>query len=146
MTSNVAPLLMSHAELDLVGIGVDLVEIPRFSEFLGRNGQSLNEVFTASELDAANPPNREVWLATRWGLKEAVLKALGTGWGAGVAWTDVEAGGALLAPEVQLRGAAKKRAEAAGARVVRASVAHAGPCVIAVAMLLRHMPSSGCAG
>ncbi len=128
----------SCAASELFGLGVDLVELPRFSRFVSRNEQSLGEVFTAGELALAGASAcRDLYLAVRWTVKEAVLKALGTGWGAGVAWTDVEAVGRMLAPEVCLRGAAKKVAERAEARAVRVSVSRGGACVVAVAMLLR---------
>lgn len=78
---------------NVVAHGVDIVDISDFarlvmdktaSEFLGR-------YFTASELAAAdNGGDKTERLASRFAIKEAVLKALGTGWGDGVAFTDVE--------------------------------------------------------
>ncbi len=123
---------------EVVGLGVDLVELPRFSAFLSRSDQSLAEVFTGAERDlAAASACRDLYLAVRWAAKEAVLKALGTGWAAGVAWTDVEAVGPMLAPEVRLRGAAKGMAARVGACAARVSVSRGGACVIAVAVLVR---------
>ena len=72
--------------------GIDLVEIPRFTEFLGRHpDRARDRLFTRAELDYAAGKKRETeHLAVRFAAKEAVLKALGTGWGQGIAWTDVE--------------------------------------------------------
>ena len=123
---------------DIVGLGIDLVALPRFSAFVRRHGDSLGEVFTPAELAAADRHfSRELYLASRWACKEAVLKALGTGWGAGVDWTDVEVLGGLLSPCVLLRGVAAQIAGRIGARLPIGSVAWAGPNVIAVAALAR---------
>ncbi len=127
----------SVAASDVRGLGIDLVELPRFSVFLCRNEPALGEVFTESEIALADASAcRDTYLAIGWAVKEAVMKALGTGWAAGVAWTDVEVLGQALAPEVRLQGAAKLVAERAGARSVCVSASSAGPCVIAVAVLL----------
>jgi holo-[acyl-carrier protein] synthase len=121
---------------ETLGFGVDLVARPRFARFLGRPAGDLGAVFTAAELQAAGSgTRRELYLATRWALKEAALKALGTGWSAGVEWTDVEATGALRAPHFLLRGRAEQRARRLGARRVLGAVAWAGALVIAVVAL-----------
>ena len=51
----------------------------------------LNRYFTESELVAAGDGvNLVEKLASRFAVKEAILKALGVGWGDGIAFTDVE--------------------------------------------------------
>ena len=72
--------------------GVDIVDIMEFSRFVDKQAiDYLNRYFTTEELDAANEGgNRAERLASRFAVKEAVLKALGTGWGDGIAFTDVE--------------------------------------------------------
>lgn len=72
--------------------GIDLVEISRFAEFLDRHpDRARDRLFTKAELDYAAGKKRETeHLAARFAAKEAVLKALGTGWAQGIAWTDVE--------------------------------------------------------
>lgn len=60
---------------------------------LSRHGERfLERVFTEAEraYADANPRRRAEHLAARFAAKEAVLKALGTGWRDGIAWTDVE--------------------------------------------------------
>jgi len=129
--------------LDIVGLGIDLVALPRFSAFVRRHSDSLAQVFTPSELAAADRHHsRTLYLATRWACKEAFLKALGTGWGAGVQWTDVEVAGRLLAPCVQLKGVAAQTARKLGTCMPIGSVAWAGPNVIALALLARTAPNS----
>jgi holo-[acyl-carrier protein] synthase len=120
----------------VVGLGVDLVELPRFAAFLRRHGSDLGEVFTARELELAElSRRREVYLATRWALKEAVLKAVGTGWGRGIGWTEVESLGGLYSPEVRLHGVAARLAGGRGGGRAKGTVSVAGEVVVAMAML-----------
>ena len=91
--------------------------------------------FVQAELDEiGDGPDRIERLAGRFAAKEAVLKALGTGFGAGVAFTDVvihRAPGA--APEVRLTGGAAKAAAAFGVTAWRLSISHAGGLAMASA-------------
>ncbi|MBW4697358.1 MAG: holo-ACP synthase [Aphanocapsa lilacina HA4352-LM1] len=73
-------------------IGTDLVHIPRIEGMLERYGQQfLNRVYTEGEQHycLASKPHRANRLAGRWAAKEAVTKALGTGW-RGVGYCDIE--------------------------------------------------------
>lgn len=75
------------------GHGIDLVETARIARMLEDHGERfLARVFTAAERAYADakPKRRIEHLAGRFAAKEAVLKALGTGWSSGVAWTEVE--------------------------------------------------------
>ncbi len=112
--------------------------LPRIAEFLTRHAQELNEIWTARELAAAEEKAhaRDLYLATRWALKEATLKALGTGWGAGAQWTDIETVGRLFAPRIFLHAAARQIAAERGATGAIGSTARAGPCVLAIAKLI----------
>ncbi len=122
----------------IVGIGIDLLEVPRMEKALHRSGERfLARVFTSGERRsceaAGGGPAR--W-AVRFAAKEAVLKALGTGWSRGVSWHDVEilrlAGGA---PQVVLHGAALDIARRRGADVCHVSLTHERRHTAAVAIL-----------
>ena len=67
----------------MIGVGVDLVEIPRFREVIGRTPTMVDRLFTDAERAYAerqqDPAPR---LAVRFAAKEAVMKALGVGLGA----------------------------------------------------------------
>ena len=120
------------------GLGIDILELARFSDFLRRNEEQLTEIFTQGELlAAAADGRRELYLATRWALKEAVLKALGTGWGRHVEWTDVEAVGDAFGPRIVLHGAAEKAATRSGTPRALGSASATGGTVIAMALLAR---------
>jgi holo-[acyl-carrier protein] synthase len=72
----------------IAGVGIDLVEVARFERPSARLRERL---FTPAErryCDRQAHPAPH--FAARFAAKEAVLKALGTGWSGGVAWSDVE--------------------------------------------------------
>lgn len=72
--------------------GIDLVHIPRIQSLLERYGkQFLNRVYTEGEQQycLAARMHTASRLAGRWAAKEAVTKALGTGW-RGVGYRDIE--------------------------------------------------------
>jgi holo-[acyl-carrier protein] synthase len=127
-------------------VGIDVLALPRFAAFLTRNQDSLGDVFTRRELMSADSRHgrRVLYLATRWALKEAVLKALGTGWARGVQWTDVEAAGELFRPRIVLRGGARQAAEQSGAHAVVGSAASSGDSVIAIAALVPRDRRAAC--
>ncbi|MDQ4074784.1 MAG: holo-ACP synthase [Chloroflexota bacterium] len=93
----------------MLACGVDMIQIARIEEALGRFGtRFLDRIFTDRE--QAHCGGRSESLAARWAAKEAVAKALGCGIG-DVAWREIE----ILpddrgAPILHLHGAAARRA------------------------------------
>ena len=91
----------------IVGIGIDLVECGRFLDWSAFKKQ---RIFTKKELEYADNDNAnaEKHLANCWAAREACLKALGTGFGDDIAFSDVsvvhnDAG----CPELLIAGGAK---------------------------------------
>ena len=76
----------------IAGIGIDLIMIERIKKAVEKWGEPfLNRVFTKNEQSYSYSYERPFpYLAGRFGAKEAFLKAIGTGWGKGVRWTDIE--------------------------------------------------------
>ena len=73
----------------IVGIGVDVVSVPRFAESLERTPAMLDRLFTAAEQVTAEGHRRTpTSLAARFAAKEAVAKALGAP--LGLEWHDCE--------------------------------------------------------
>lgn len=117
----------------VIGHGVDLVDIDRIAEMLERHGDRFTErCFTPGErayADAGRRRRAERY-AARFACKEAVLKALGTGWRDGISWTDVavvhEPSGR---PAVELSGRCRELARASGWQRCLVSLSHAGPSI-----------------
>jgi holo-[acyl-carrier protein] synthase len=74
------------------GIGNDLIEIERMRGSIDRHGHHfLSRLFTQREQDYCYKFKDPVpHFAGKFAAKEAVAKALGTGFGAQLAWHDVE--------------------------------------------------------
>jgi holo-[acyl-carrier protein] synthase len=76
----------------VIGVGIDLVEVDRVEESLARWGDRLIEkLMDPTEAGAlpGDPGKRGLSLALAIAGKEAVSKALGTGWSRGVQWRHV---------------------------------------------------------
>jgi len=71
------------ANLSIVGIGVDAVDVQRFRVSLGRTPSMRTRLFTPEELAYVAPKSDPVpSLAARFAAREAVMKAMGLGLGA----------------------------------------------------------------
>jgi holo-[acyl-carrier protein] synthase len=120
--------------VSIVGHGVDIVEVGRIERLLSAHGERfLARVFTPAERAYARGRARQAeHLAARFAAKEAVFKALGTGWGEGVSWGDVgvehDAAGR---PTLVLRGRAEAVARGMGADRWWLSLSHCGGKAIA---------------
>ena len=74
------------------GIGIDIIEIDRIKNSVEKYGEHfLKKVYTQTELDyCLSKGNKYQHLAARFAAKEAVYKALTTGWSKDVGWQDIE--------------------------------------------------------
>ncbi len=123
---------------EIFGIGVDVVDIPRIAELRQRHGDGLGRhIFLDAELEyCLVRPNPDEALAARFAAKEAVMKALGTGWTDAVLFSGIEvvstAGGK---PMVRLHGSTKKKAEELGAGLIHLSLSHAREVAVAYVLV-----------
>lgn len=73
----------------IIGLGSDILDIARIDGLISRFGERfIGKVFTASEIAACK--NAPAYYAKRYAAKEALLKALGTGFAQGIRWHEVE--------------------------------------------------------
>ena len=123
----------------IVGIGVDLVDIPRLRETLERFGERARQrLFTEGELayaDRRSDPARH--LAGRFAAKEAAYKALaGSAVARGIGWRDVEVVSEVDGrPGLRLHGLAAARARELGLVAVWVSLTHADNVAAATVVL-----------
>lgn len=123
----------------IIAHGIDMVDIESTRRLLADpTGQFLARCFTVQEQQSAgdglDQPDR---LSGRFAVKEAAMKALGTGFGEGVGFLDVEIVSLPSgAPTVTLHGKAKLRAEAMGIDRWLVSTSHEGNIAIASVIAL----------
>ena len=123
---------------DGVGLGVDIVEIARMKAIIARTPRFAQRVFTEEErLYCQSTAQPAVHFATRFAGKEAVLKALGTGFSCGIAPADVEiVRNAKGRPSVKLHGRAREVARRMGVREIPLSLSFTHTDAVACAMAI----------
>lgn len=119
----------------IIGHGIDLVDLDRIASMIDRHGERfLERVFTDGErayADAGGKRTVERY-AARFAAKEAVFKAIGTGWRSGITWRDVdvvrEPSGA---PSVRVSGRCREIADERGVAQWLISLSHTDRTAIA---------------
>lgn len=121
-----------------VGLGVDLVEIDHMKEILQRTKSFKTRVYTQEERDyCESMAAPHAHYATRFAAKEAVLKALGTGFLFGIAPADVEiVRNQYGRPTVQLHRRAAEVAKKQGVREIPISLSYTHNEAVACAMAI----------
>lgn len=74
------------------GLGNDIIEIQRIRDTIERHGTHFyKKIFTEKELEyCLQNKDPAPSLAGRFSAKEAIAKALGTGFGQSISWLDIE--------------------------------------------------------
>ena len=121
-----------------VGIGVEIMEIERMKRILERTPSFARRVFSCEEFcdcDATASP--EAHYATRFAAKEAVVKALGTGFSRGIGVRDIEVKRSSKGrPYVVLSGRAKQIAREMGVRELPISLSYTHTDAVACALAI----------
>ena len=113
-----------------MGVGIDLVEVARIRRALESSKTGLrlrNRVFTEKEIQYCEGKHQGKYqsYAGRFAAKEAVMKALGRGWGSDVAWLDIEIlPGPAGKPEVRLSNKTSALAGQLGITQLALSITH----------------------
>lgn len=124
-----------------IGLGTDLVEVARIAALLAAKADSFKaKCFTKGEqadAERSGPDRAAERYAARFAAKEAVLKALGTGWAEGIGWTDVEVVlDSVGAPTVALHGRAAEVAAERGIERWLCSLSHTASHATATAIAM----------
>jgi len=112
---------------DIIGIGTDITECLRIARMIERHGELfIGRVYTPEEIKYCQSRKQATQHFTgRWAAKEAIMKALGTGWRRGISWRDIEIrnepGGK---PVVAVRGGVKDVVEQLGISEIQVSISH----------------------
>jgi holo-[acyl-carrier protein] synthase len=111
----------------IIGIGTDITECLRIARMIERHGELFIErVYTPEEIKyCQNRKQATQHFTGRWAAKEAILKAIGTGWRKGISWRDMEIrnepGGK---PTVGIRGGVKDVVEQLGITDIHVTISH----------------------
>lgn len=110
----------------IIGIGTDIIQVERIRRVLERNPRFVDRVFTPGEISyCASKSNPAQSYAVRFAVKEAVMKALGTGWDGVVNWQDIEVlQDTLGKPELLAHGATQALLESRGVTRIHISLSH----------------------
>lgn len=113
--------------MNVFGIGTDIVECDRIQGMIDKHDDLfIDRVYTPKEIEyCSNRKASTQHFAGRWAAKEAILKALGTGWAKGVSWTDIEIRNEMGGkPKVLLGGGARELCEQHGITDILVSISH----------------------
>jgi len=118
----------------IVGTGVDIAETSRIEKVFERHGERFSKrIYTPAEIAYCEKfKNKAERYGARFAAKEAAFKALGTGWGEGVRWLDVEVTHLPSGkPELVLSGRALEIARQLGVTRMSVSISHSDRYVVA---------------
>ena len=102
----------------IIGLGIDVVDVARFGQVIGRTPRLLDRLFTDSERSLGLNS-----LAARFAAKEALAKALGAP--AGLHWTHASVvSDDEGRPHLEIWGSVEARAAALGVNTLHVSLSH----------------------
>jgi holo-[acyl-carrier protein] synthase len=129
--------------MQIIAQGIDIVVCERIERIWRDHGQSfLNRIYTPTEQEyCVNCKTPVLRLAGRFAAKEAVLKALGTGWRGGIEFRDIETlPDPLGKPLVTLYRKTADLARTLGIDQFLVSISHAGEYAVASAIAVGNSP------
>lgn len=123
----------------VLGLGIDIIEIERIKKSIEKYGERfLNKVFTNEEIKYCNAKfNKYQHYAARFAAKEAVYKALASGWKEGLRWKDIEIQNDVSGmPSINSTG--KLQAFLSDNTQLRISISHSENYVTSVAIIFKN--------
>ena len=110
----------------IIGVGTDIIEVNRIEKLLSKQKKFKERIFTPGEIAyCEHKVNSAQNYAARFAVKEAFLKAIGTGWREGVAFKEIEVvNNEKGKPELVLSGNAKQITDEMGVTNIQVSISH----------------------
>jgi holo-[acyl-carrier protein] synthase len=122
----------------VIGIGTDIIEIVRIKNSIEKYGDRfLSKIYTPTEIEyCQSKVNKYQHFAARFAAKEAVYKALATGWQEVLSWQEIEIfNEATGMPHVTMRG--KLKEFLADEKSLKISISHSKNYVVSVAIIYK---------
>ena len=119
-------------------VGIDIIEIKRIERLFSANEDFLRRIYTEKEIEyCKQKKNKYQHFAARFASKEAMFKALGTGWVGNMKWTDIELlNDEMGRPYLNLYGSVKEMAEKKHIDNISVSLSHCKEYAIAQVLLV----------
>jgi holo-[acyl-carrier protein] synthase len=121
----------------IIGIGTDIIEVNRIAKLLNKQKRFKERIFTSGEIEyCEHKANSAQHYAARFAVKEALLKAIGTGWRGGVAFKEIEVNNNTKGkPELILSGAVKAITDEMGVTNIQVTISHLKDLAIGMVIL-----------
>lgn len=122
----------------VIGIGIDIIEINRIKKNVEKYGDKfLAKIYTPTEIDyCQSKTSKYQHFAARFAAKEAVYKALATGWQEELSWQDIEISNEPTGmPIANLKG--KLKAFLSDNKDLKISISHSENYVTCVAIIYK---------
>jgi holo-[acyl-carrier protein] synthase len=125
---------------NVIGVGIDQIEVKRVQDSMERHGAHfLDKIFTSKEQEyCRDKANAGPHYAARFAAKEAVSKALGTGFGKEFGWLDAEIlNGEAGEPQIHFSPHAKELLTHKGATRALVSLTHLESIASSIVILIK---------
>jgi holo-[acyl-carrier protein] synthase len=121
----------------IAGIGTDIIEVERIQRLLQKDEAFKLKVFTEIEINyCESKKNKAESYASRFAAKEAMFKAMGTGWRGEMKFTDIEVyNDELGKPFVRTYGAVSEFLSQKNIQIIHISMSHIKSMGIATILL-----------
>ncbi len=122
----------------IFGTGTDIIEIRRIENSIARSDAFVNKIFTEAEQTYCKAQKAGIFqsYAARYAAKEAVFKALGTGYRYGMAFREIEVKNDKLGkPEVVVYGKVKAFVQEQEITQIHLSLSHVKEMALAFVVM-----------
>jgi holo-[acyl-carrier protein] synthase len=128
----------------IFGAGIDIIEVGRIQKVMEKDIGFREKIFTPEEIEYCEKmKNKYQHYAARFSAKEALLKAIGTGWRFGIRFADIEViHDEYGKPLIRLYGKAEELARQEGITAVHVSLSHVKEMATAVVIMEKSAGSS----
>ncbi|MFZ4522796.1 MAG: holo-ACP synthase [Bacteroidales bacterium] len=121
----------------IYGTGIDIIEVERIEKVMGRDIGFRDKIFTPGEIAYCETKKHKYEnYAARFSVKEAFLKAIGTGWRYGIRFADIEVyHDDLGKPFINVHGKAKELVTELSITKMHVSLSHLKEMATAIVIL-----------
>jgi holo-[acyl-carrier protein] synthase len=128
----------------IAGVGIDMIETARVEAKIAKESGFRELVFSANEIIYCEAKaNKYEHYAARFAAKEALFKALGTGWKNGTAFNEIEVTNDDTGkPEINLLGETAKTIQTMSIGKISVSLSHLKDIAAAVVIVEGPLPTS----